>query len=88
MVHKSNLQKTLPDSQVAPRFPAGKIKKTPSDLDLQIRIKNLEEINLVDDSGEKCVTLKRYKIMIIIIYFFMEGGNEEISTIEKSQKFC
>ena len=56
---KSSLQKTLPEICVAPRRLAGKIKKSASDLDLQIRIKNLEEINLVDDSGEKCVTLKR-----------------------------
>ena len=66
------------------RRPAGKIRKTPSDLDLQIRIKNLEEINLVDDSGEKCVTLKRYQI----VYFSMDRGNTEIPTIEKRQKFC
>ena len=61
MADKRNLQKNVPESQVVPMFPAGKIRKTPSDLDLQIRIKNLEEINLVDDSGEKCVTLKRYQ---------------------------
>ena len=63
MADKSNFEKNLPNSQVDIRRPAGKIRKTPSDLDLQIRIKNLEEINLVDDSGEKCVTLKRYLII-------------------------
>ena len=63
MADKSNHENPLPESQVDLRRPAGKIRKTPSDLDLQIRIKNLEEINLVDDSGEKCVTLKRYLII-------------------------